>query len=231
MKLKTLPKPGIYLDDSYARVCKLPSHSIDLVIMDPPYEVSTKGGGSYGSKVKHHFSEISGISSGFDLSILDELCRVMKKINIYIWCSLKQIPILLDYFVRGKVCNFNILSWHKTNPVPACGNKYLSDTEYCLFFREKGVKVYGSYATKLTYRVTPKNDEDKHRYGHPTIKPLSIIEDLIINSSLEGDIILDPFSGSGTVYVASQKLNRRCIAFEIDEDYYNISIKRASVDQ
>jgi hypothetical protein len=70
------------------------------------------------------------MSNGFDNAMLDELCRVMKKINIYIFCSQKQILPLLNYFIMQKYCNYNILTWHKTNPVPACGNKYLTDTEF-----------------------------------------------------------------------------------------------------
>ena len=72
---------------------------------------------------------------------------------------------MIRYFVENKKCNFNLITWHKTNPVPACGNKYLTDTEYCLFFREKGVKIYGEFSTKFTYYVTPKNVKDKKLYN------------------------------------------------------------------
>lgn len=85
----------------------------------------------------------------------------MKKINIYLWCSQKQIPLYLDYFVKEKGCNWNLITWHKTNPIPACGNKYITDTEYCLFFREKGVRIYGDTSTKGTYFITPLNTSEK----------------------------------------------------------------------
>ena len=150
----------------------------------------------------------------------------MKKVNLYIWCSQKQLYQLINYFVIKKKCNWNLITWHKTNPIPACGNKYLSDTEYCLFFREKGVKIQGSFDTKFTYYVTPLNSKDKKQYGHPTIKPLDIIKNFIINSSNEGDIVLDPFMGSGTTPVACVETNRHYIGFEIDENYYNIACKR-----
>ncbi|WRK54643.1 site-specific DNA-methyltransferase [Coprobacillaceae bacterium CR2/5/TPMF4] len=133
--------------------------------------------------------------NGVDNTVLDELVRVMKKVNIYIWCNKEQLLQYMEYF---KDYNLELLSWHKTNPVPTCNNKYLSDTEYLLFFRENGVKIYGSYATKRKYYVTPTNKVDKQKYNHPTVKPLDIIENLIINSSQEDDVILDPFMGSGT---------------------------------
>lgn len=147
----------------------------------------------------------------------------MKKINIYIWCNKEQIYQYLHYF---KQYNFELLSWHKTNPVPTCNNKYLSDTEYLLFFRENGVKINGNYETKKKYYVTPTNKEDKKLYKHPTVKPLNIIENLIINSSKESDTVLDCFMGSGTTGVACKKLNRDFIGMELDERYFEIAKER-----
>lgn len=203
---------------------------VDLVITDPPYEIETSGGGLYTQEDKRYVKELSAknLDTGFSEDVLDALIKLMKKINIYIWCSKKQIPFLLDYFVTKHKCNFDVLTWHKTNPIPACGNKYLSDTEFLLFFREKGVKVYGEYKTKLTYYVTPLNVKDKKEFGHPTIKPLDIIKNLVINSSQEGDVVFDPFIGSGTTAVAAKELNRNFIGFEIDKNYCNIANKRIS---
>lgn len=204
----------------------IPDNSIDLIVTDPPYLIDNKGGGLYTNEDKQYVKELENMKDGFSESILDELCRVMKKINLYIWCSQKQLFKLIEYFVEKRKCNWNLITWHKTNPIPACGNKYLSDTEYCLFFREKGIKIQGSFDTKFTYYVTPLNSKDKKQYGHPTIKPLDIIKNFIINSSNEGDIVLDPFMGSGTTPVACVETNRHYIGFEIDENYYNIACKR-----
>ena len=200
--------------------------SIDLIITDPPYEIEISGGGMYMQKDKQYVKELSEMKDGFNKRVLEDLCRVMKKINIYFFCSQKQIIPLLDYFVKNKNCNWNLISWHKTNPVPACGNKYLSDTEYILFFREKGVRVHGEYDTKKTYYVTPLNVKDKKLYGHPTIKPIDIVENLVINSSTDGEVVLDPFMGSGTTGVACKKLNRNFIGIELDENYFEIAKKR-----
>jgi len=207
---------------------QIPDNSIDLVVTDPPYEIQTSGAGIYKQPDKQYVKELNLMKDGFSPEILDELCRVLKKINIYLFCSQKQIIPLLDYFVKEKGCNWNLLTWHKTNPVPACNNKYLTDTEFILFFREKGVKIYGEFKTKFTYYVTPLNQKDKKLYKHPTIKPLEIVENLIVNSSREGDTILDPFVGSGTTAVASKKLKRNYIGFEISEEYCKIAEKRIS---
>ena len=140
---------------------QIPDHSVDLVVTDPPYNICVTGGGMYRKKDKQYIKELNGMKNGFSEEVLDMLCRCMKKINIYIWCSQKQIIPLIDYFVIKRGCNYNIITWHKTNPVPACGNKYLTDTEYCIFFREKGVKLYGDFKTKFTYYVTPLNQKEK----------------------------------------------------------------------
>lgn len=234
----------VYLGDCYEIIKNIPTNSVDLIITDPPYKVETQGAGFFGKKSDEYsmnykgkkaytyggkryvMKEIANISDGFSENILDELCRVMKKINIYIWCSQKQLFQLINYFVEKRKCNWNLITWHKTNPIPACGNKYLTDTEYCLFFREKGVRIQGSFETKFTYYVTPLNSKDKKQYGHPTIKPLNIIKNLIINSSNEGDVVLDPFFGSGTTGVAAQELKRKFIGIEINEEYYRIACDR-----
>jgi len=212
--------------DCLSLMKELPDHSIDLIVTDPPYEIETKGAGIYKQDDKRYVEELESMKDGFSTEVLDEICRVMKKINVYFFCSQKQIIPLLDYFVKGKKCNYNLLSWHKSNPVPACGNKYLTDTEFILFFREKGVKVYGSFDTKRTFYITPLNQKDKKKYGHPTCKPESIIKNLIINSSQEGYVVLDPFVGSGTTAVCSRALNRHYIGYELSPEYVSVTKKK-----
>lgn len=242
-------KDKIFLQDCLEGLKYLPNKCVDLVVTDPPYVLDTQGAGFFGKKSDEYslkykgkkaytyggeryvMKEINGIKDGFDDSILDELCRVMKKINIYIFCSQKQIMHYLDYFVTKRGCNWNLISWHKTNPTPACGNKYLSDTEYALFFREQGVKLYGSFDTKRTFYVTKSNMQDKRLYSHPTIKPLDIVKNMIVNSSERGGVILDPFIGSGTTAVAAKKLDRHYIGYEINETYYNTALRRINEQQ
>lgn len=171
----------------------IPDKSVDLVTIDPPYEFAQHGGGgAFGSRKREYHNELEAdtLTKGFDTAVLDELVRVMRKVNIYIWCNKEQIKQYLDYF---EGFNMDLLTWHKTNPVPTCNNKYLSDTEYLLFFREKGVKVYGSYQTKRKFYVTQTNKKDKDKYKHPTVKPVEIMENIITNSSQEGETVLDCF--------------------------------------
>lgn len=204
----------------------IPDNYVDLIVMDPPYEFKdTRGGGSFGSEKRTYHSELDPLSKGVTQEILDVLCGKMKAINIYIWCNKNQLRQYIDYF-DDRGCNIDLLTWHKTNPVPTCSNKYLSDTEYCVFARESGVKVYGSYETKRKFYVSSLNTDDKERYGHPTVKPLNIIKNLIINSSKEGNVVLDPFMGSGTTAVACKSTGRHFIGYEIDPKYCEIANER-----
>ena len=166
------------------------------------------------------------IYKGLDISILDELVRVMKKLNIYIWCNKTQLYDYLCYFMN-KTNIFEIIIWNNTNPTPLINNTYLPDKEYCLFFRESSATFnLSTVETKRTVYTTKCNVEDKAKYKHPTIKPISIIKNLITNSSKEGDIVLDCFSGSGTTCVAAKELNRQFIGIEINPEYHRISMDR-----
>lgn len=89
-----------------------------------------------------------------------------------------------------------------------------------------GVKLYGNYHTKHKYYISGVNHKDKQRYKHPTVKPLSFVENHIINSSKINDIVLDCFCGSGTTLVASINTGRNFIGFEIDKTYYETAKQR-----
>lgn len=151
------------------------------------------------------------------------MLRVCKAPNLYIWCNGKQIPMYLDYFVKEHGCTFDILIWAKTNAVPAFNNKYLTDKEYCLYFRRGGYCQPMDYERARTVWFQPSNKKDKNQWGHPTIKPLNIIQALVANSSKEGDTVLDCFMGSGTTGVACAKLHRDFIGMELNADYYKIA--------
>ena len=214
----------VYNMDCMEAIKLLDDKSIDLVVMDPPYLLNlTKVKNT--SSFNNYANELIGLKDGFDLKVLDLLIPKMKKINMYIYCSKRQVKDLIEYFT-SKDCNYEILTWHKQNPSPLINNNYLPDTEYIIFAREKGVKLYGSYHTKRKYYLSGVNQVDKKKYKHPTIKPLPFIENHIINSSQEGDLILDCYCGSGTTLVGAIKNKRNFIGFEIDKNYYEIAKQR-----
>ena len=182
-------KPNnIYLGDAYELIKQLKDKSVDLIITDPPYEFGTGGIKTGLFKDRENsgtYQDIhdNDLGKGIDIKILDDFVRVMKKINIYIWCNKEQIYDYLTYFVKERNCNWEMIIWAKDNPPPFLNGHYLKDKEYCLFFWEKGVKVQPTYKTGKTVYLTNINVEDKAKFKHPTIKEISIIENLIKNST------------------------------------------------
>ena len=210
----------------------IPDKSIDLVIIDPPYDIMTsnphreKIGISKSIDLVQKELIENNLVHGYDMTILDELIRVMKNINIYIFCNGRQIPTYIKYFVENLDCKMEVLIWGKTNPLPLYKYQYLSDKEYCLYFRKKGYCNPMCYNDAKTIYISATNIKDKKLYHHPTIKPLELIRKLIRNSSKKNDIVLDCFLGSGTTAVACILENRNYIGFENNEKFYHIALNR-----
>lgn len=220
---------SIILGDAYEVVKQIPDQSIDLIVIDPPYEISSSSSSS--GKISESLQKLTKelrdvhITEGIDSQIFDEFMRIMKKPNIYIWCNKKQILQYLNYFVGVHKCAFDILVWIKTNPIPTYGPNYLNDKEFCLYFR-KGIKLTTTYQSGKTYWITPLNVKDKKKYNHPTVKPIDIIQTLISNSSKKGDVVLDCFLGSGTTAVAAKGIERDYVGIERNPKYFEMSICR-----
>lgn len=223
----------IYHKDCFDGIREIPDKSIDLIVTDPPYDVSTSGGrGSLNTKKKFDVS-LKELKDGFDItegydidSFADEVVRVQPSVNAYFFCNKLQIPQYFKTYVERLGCKFEILCWHKNNALPSYSNKYLSDTEYCLYFRKGGYCMPNSYENAQTYWIRPINADDKKLYGHPTIKPIEIIQRLVANSSKEGGLVLDPFMGSGTTAIACLMEKRHFIGYELDPRWHKVANER-----
>lgn len=216
-------KNKIINGDCLKIISKIPDGSIDLVLTDPPYKIQFNGKGSLGKKFDYRKKDIQGIGSNpnFKLENFLETIRLkMKKMNMYVWMAKGSIPETIDW-IRKYNYFWDLLVWSKINPIPAYNYKYLSDLEYCFFIREKG----SHWTKKLNYQDYKKTMIDKVQSlkGHPTPKPLWMMEKLIKVSSKEGDLILDPFMGSGTTAIAAKKLNRNYIGIELNKDYCKLA--------
>ena len=203
---------------------------VDLIVTDPPHFIkSTKAGGK--SELARSIQPMNDqlaqnrLTVGIEEVYLKAMWDVMKVPNIYLWCNGAQIPQYIDFFVRQRKCKMDIIIWRKTNATPLFCNKYLSDKEYCLYFRRGAYCQPPTYEQAKTVYDLPINIKDKRAYNHPTVKPLSIIRNLVENSSKEGALVLDPFMGSGTTAVACRELKRNFIGFEINPEYHAASLK------
>lgn len=187
----------------------------DLTLTDIPYgEVNRKSNG-----LRNLDKDKADIVT-FDLiELVNMLCNVTKG-SIYIFCGTEQVSDIRRTMVQNKMST-RLCIWEKTNPSPMNGDKiWLSGIECC---------VYGKFP-KATFNEHCKNTVFRFPCGrnklHPTQKPLELFEKLILVSSNEGDIVLDPFMGSGTTGVVCKNLNRNFIGIEKDTNYFNIAKNR-----
>jgi DNA modification methylase len=219
----------IHLGDSYELIKQIPDKSIDLIYTDIPYELHNNGAGGFMEKrvVNMREKQLLGLDKGINYEIYKDFIRVMKDINIFIWLNKYQIEETLKFFSQYNT-TFEILTWNKINPIPMTSNVWLSDIEYCLYFRSRGFKLNDGYELKSKWHTSPINMDDKNEFEHPTIKPLELVKRHILHTTKENDIILDPFIGSGTTAVASKELGRQYIGIEIEPKWHKIAVDRVS---
>lgn len=221
-------KTQLILGDSFIELDKIADKSCQLAIIDPPYIIEQgKSGGAFGKDKQKYHSDIDHIVDGFDFRILEKLGQKLERMNAYIFCNKTLLFDLIVYY-RTKHPKYllDVLTWEKTNPVPVCSNKYLSDLEYCLFVKEKGVPVYGTFESKRKNFRSPLNVKDKRKYGHPTPKPVPLLKNYIINSSKPGDTVIDCFMGSASVGHSTLETGRKFIGIELSEEYFEKAKKR-----
>jgi DNA modification methylase len=233
-----LPLNKIACMDNMEYLKLLPDNCVDLVVTDPPYNVSQRKNMKFNGRFMT--KNFGSWDFGFDpRPVLEELKRVLKPNGqIYLFCATKQIQeymqILLDkWFFR------NLLVWYKTNPPPRLSKtNFVFSTEYIIYAINEIGKVTDStfnfkkhsemHNVFITTSLRGKErikDENNHIL-HPTQKPLSILKKLIEISSNPGDIVLDVFMGTGSTAVAAKELGRNFLGCEIDKKYVNCAENR-----
>lgn len=229
MKIGEYETNNIYCEDCYKAIKKIPDHSIDCIYTDIPYLFQQGGAGDsrIALQVKKMKAELvdNGIYDGINYDIFYDFVRVVKNINIYIWCSKEQVYPILDWFMKNTNCTYQILCWCKTNPVPMCNGNWLSDIEYCLYFN-RGTKLNDGIEHKSKWYISPINVKDKTKFEHPTIKPLELVERHLLHTTQPNDIVADFFIGSGTTAVACKNTDRQYIGFELNPKWHKVATDR-----
>lgn len=205
---------------------ELPDKCVDLVLTDPPYKKVQ--GGCTNHAVKLAGATREELSSGkfFKENIIkfEEwiplVYRVLKDdTHCYIFSDDRNLYKVLDVGIKAGFKVLNILTWKKTKHCP--NRYYLKNSEFIVMFRKGKAKNINNMGT---FQVLEFANVEKK--AHPSEKPLPLIECLLLNSSNKNDIVLEPFSGSGTTAVACKKFNRNFICVEKDKEYYEKSIER-----
>lgn len=222
----------LYLGDCIEAMSLMPDSSVDLVLTDPPYKPSHTTGGATNSSLSKKWQgniKAGNTIAGFDIRIkpkewMPEIFRLLKDNGqAYVFSNDKN---MLDMLVAAKDAGFNlsnILVWHKNNCTP--NRYYMKNGEFIIFLYKGAAVPIRNLGSKTVVRFQNINGKQKN---HPTEKPTDLLTYLIRNSSDVGDVIFDPFMGSGSTGVACVNTNRKFIGIELDKNYYNISYTRIS---
>ena len=195
---------------------RIPDGSVDTILTDIPYGAVSRDSNGLRNLDK-------GVADEFNLdmnTLLNELYRVTRG-QIIIFCGKEQFSDIFEFFANKKGTTRPIV-WEKTNPSPMNGQYvYLSGVELAVWFKPRGRKVFNAHC---------KNTVLKHSNGsrkfHPTQKNIDLWEELILDNTLEGEVILDPFIGSGTTAIAAINTNRNFIGIELEPKYVEIAKRR-----
>ena len=202
--------------------------SVDLIVTDPPYR--TISGGSGPTSAMH--SRPSGMLCKNDGKIfehnsvefdeyLPDLFRVLKDdSHMYLMVNFLNLESAMSSVRSAGFGIHNLLIWKKNNATP--NRWYMKNIEYVIFARKGKAKAIRNKGSKTCHDF----NNIIGKKTHPTEKPISLISHYIENSSNTGDLVLDPFMGSGSSAVASASLGRRFLGFEIDEQYFSIAKER-----
>ena len=205
---------------------KKENFKVDLILTDPPYNISRK----------NNFKTIgrSGIDFGdwdknFDqLKWLNGISEILNKNgSILIFNDWKNMGIIAQKLEYEGFEIKDLIRWIKPAPMPRnILRRYVTDYEFIIWAVKKGAKWVFNNNKNNYLRPEFVFSSPSVKRIHPTEKPEKLINDLLKIHSNQGDIIFDPFSGSGTISIVADKLDRYFIASELDKTYYEKSIKR-----
>lgn len=205
-------------------------NSVDLILTDPPYDISKDSGFSQGKleqfrRYKTDFGDWDHCTVDI-AEVIKECFRVLKKSGTLIcFYDVWKITTLKDLMESSGFSQLRLIEYLKTNPVPVNSKvNYLTNCREIALVGVKGSKpVFNSEYDNGVYEYPIC--ADKGRF-HPTQKPLELFKELVRKHSVKGSLVLDCFSGSGTTAVACKILERDFIGCEISPEFYEKSLER-----
>ena len=233
-------------NDTFATLKEFTEKSFDMIFSDPPYFLSSDGitcnGGKMVSVNKGKWDKYLNIKDKheFNKKWIHECYRILKD-NGTIWVS----GTLHNIYSVGMALEeegfkiINNITWQKTNPPPNLACKTFTHSTETILWARKDLpktkykfnydlmkKLNGNKQMKDVWTTSLTKPSEKKQGKHPTQKPLEILERIILASTEENDLILDPFCGSSTTGIAANKLNRRYIGIDNSKEYLDLSIRR-----
>lgn len=230
---------NIYNVNFFEEVSKIPDNSVDLILTDPPYGISHSDGFIKASKnTKALTNNIIGDNPD-DLDwdiILEEFYRILKpKKMCYIFGRTDMFMRIGHNVINSKLKYCHDFIWRKGDMnygnLGIMGNIH----EMCIGLSkgnpEKSRPLTISGDIKKRYKSEYNGKvSSKEYYGHPTQKPIGLLSYIILGRTDIGDLVFDPFAGASSTTVACEINGRNSISYELDTEFYNLSLKRLEDD-
>ncbi|NLI64899.1 MAG: site-specific DNA-methyltransferase [Bacteroidales bacterium] len=232
--------------DTFKALSAFKSESVDMIFADPPYFLSNGGitcsGGRAVTVDKGDWDKIGCLEEKHAFN--REWIRLAKHVlkpsgTIWISGTLHNIYSVGMALEQEGFKILNNITWQKTNPPPNLSCRYFTHSTETILWAKKNTKDSKHY---YNYDLMKKRNSGKQKkdvwtgsltkptektFGkHPTQKPEYLLEEIILSSTREGDLILDPFVGSGTTCVVAKRLGRKCIGIDREAKYLDLAIKR-----
>lgn len=190
----------------------------DADVMDPPYEIKASGGGSF--RAHRPYLDLiieEGLDQGFDHAIINpSLCGA-----IVVFCHNDQIPEV-SRDLKRLFHRFALLCWQKSTPMPVANKHYVPEIEVYFHAWNKGYHPQGELAQlKRVFTCRSRALKD---YGHPTVKPDSLMDKILTN--VAGQTVCDPFMGTGSTGVAAIKAGRTFTGIEHNPKHFETALRR-----
>lgn len=242
---------ALYHGDCLEILPKLPENSVNMIFADPPYNLSNGGvtckSGKFVSVNKGAWDKSQGFFKDFQFTAkwLNECKRVLAPDGT-IWVSGTPHNIYSVGFALQQL-GFHILneiSWFKPNASPNLSCRYFTHSHETLIWakKDKSAQHKFNYEAMRFWRADLLNKTGKQMRSvwtipstpqtektagyHPTQKPLELLTRIVASCTDKGDLILDPFSGSGTTGIAAKKLGRTYIGIEKEREYLDLAVRR-----
>jgi site-specific DNA-methyltransferase (adenine-specific) len=216
-----------------------------MIFADPPYFLSNGGITCHAGKMvnvdKGQWDKSNGpeMNHEFNMAWLSRCQKVLKP-NGTIWVSgTHHVIHSIGYAMQQLGMKIlNDITWEKPNPPPNLSCRYFTHSTETVIWAAKNDKskycfkydamreINAGKQMKSVWIIAPSNGNEKGFGKHPTQKPVQLLERIILASTIEGNLIFDPFSGSSTTGVAAIKLRRKFVGCELEAEFIGLSLKR-----
>ena len=240
----------LILGDSFEELKKIKKNSVDMIFADPPYFLSGDGiscsAGKMVSVNKGDWDKKIGIEEKHQFNrAWIRLCYDLLKDEGTIWISgtLHNIYSIGMALEEEGFKIINNITWKKLNPPPNISCRAFVHSTETILWAKKDIKkakhkfnydvmkeLNDGKQMKDVWETSLTKPSEKKCGKHPTQKPIALLEKIILASTDENDLILDPFNGSGTTGIVASRLKRRYIGIDKEKEYLDLTIRRKECD-